>query len=97
MKTPAIKKIILLLLLSSIYTYGQGILKGTVRDSLTAHQLKCARIILTGTTFNAVSNIKLLPNILTGNEPALSSRAKNQANEINMLPFLSSIDIKAGL
>ena len=57
MKTLFIKKIIPLLLLSSIYTYGQGILKGTVTDSLTAHQLKGARIILTGTTFNAVSDI----------------------------------------
>ena len=43
MKTLFIKKIIPLLLLSSIYTYGQGILKGTVTDSLTAEQLKGAR------------------------------------------------------
>ena len=57
MKILFIKKIVPLLLLTSIYTYGQGILKGTVTDSLTAHQLKGARILLTGTTFNAVSDI----------------------------------------
>ena len=57
MKTPSIKKIILLLLLSSIYTYGQGILKGTVTDSLTADRLNGAEVILTGTNFNTVSNI----------------------------------------
>jgi len=57
MKALFIKKIIPLLLLASIYTYGQGIIKGTVTDSLTAHQLKGARIILTGTTFNSVSDI----------------------------------------
>ncbi len=57
MKTFFIKSIIPLLLLSSIYTYGQGIIKGTVTDSLTAVQLKGAEIILTGTNFNTVSNI----------------------------------------
>ncbi len=57
MKTLFIKKLIPLLFLSSIYTYGQGAIKGTVTDSLTAHLLKGARIILTGTTFNAVSDI----------------------------------------
>ncbi len=57
MKILFIKKIIPLLLLSSIYIYGQGTLKGTLTDSLTAHQLKGVRIILTGTTFNAVSDI----------------------------------------
>ena len=114
------------MLLSSIYTYGQGIIKGTIRDSLTADQLKGAEIILTGTNFNTVSNIdsefyisgipsgdyilqasylgykekkilvtvkskrlqilniKLLPNILTGNKTALSSQAKSQAEEINL-------------
>ncbi len=57
MKSVFIKKIIPLLLLSSIYTYGQGIIKGTVRDSLTAGPLKGAEIILTGTNFSAVSDI----------------------------------------
>ncbi len=57
MKTLFIKKIITLLFLSSIYTNGQGIIKGTVSDSLTADQLKGVRIILTGTTLNAVSDI----------------------------------------
>ncbi len=126
MKTLFIKNLIPLLFLSSIYTNGQGIIKGTVSDSLTADQLKGVRIILTGTTLNAVSdingefiitgipagdyilqasylgykekkilvtvkskrlqilNIKLLPNILTGNKTALSSQAKSRAEEINM-------------
>ncbi len=57
MKFLFIKKIIPLLLLSSIYTYGQGIIKGTVRDSLTTSPLKGAEIILTGTNFSTVSDI----------------------------------------
>ena len=57
MKTQFIKKMFLLLALSSICTYGQEILKGTVIDSLTTDQLKGAEIILTGTNFNTVSNI----------------------------------------
>jgi hypothetical protein len=126
MKTYFIKSIFPLLLLSSIYTYGQGIIRGSVRDSLTAGLLRGVEIILTGTNFNTASsidgefyisgipagdyilqasylgykekkilvavkskepqilNIELLPNILTANETALSSRAKSQAEEINM-------------
>ena len=57
MKTLFIKKTFLLFVLYALSTHGQGIIKGTVTDSLTAHQLKGAKIILTGTTFNAVSDI----------------------------------------
>ncbi len=57
MKRYLIIKVFLILGLNALCIYGQGIIKGTVTDSLTAHQLKGARIILTGTTFNAVSDI----------------------------------------
>ncbi len=57
MKTLSIKKILLLLVLYVLSTYGQGILKGTITDSLRADRLKGAEIIITGTNFNVVSNI----------------------------------------
>jgi outer membrane receptor for ferrienterochelin and colicin len=57
MKTLSIKKIILFIVLYALSIYGQGILKGTVTDSLTAEPLKGAEVILTGTTFNDVSDI----------------------------------------
>ncbi len=57
MKRFLIIKVFLILTLNDLCIYGQGILRGSVADSLTAHQLKGARIILAGTTFNAVSDI----------------------------------------
>ncbi|MGA9292624.1 MAG: carboxypeptidase-like regulatory domain-containing protein, partial [Ignavibacteriaceae bacterium] len=57
MKILSIKMTFFLIVLYALSIYGQGILKGTVTDSLTAHQLRGARIILTGTTLNAVSDI----------------------------------------
>ncbi len=57
MKGFLIIKVFLILILNTLYIYGQGIIKGTVSDSLTADQLKGVRIILTGTTLNAVSDI----------------------------------------
>ena len=50
-------KIFLFLLTSSFSVYGQGAIKGLVRDSLTMDQLKGAEIILSGTTISAVSDI----------------------------------------
>ena len=73
MKTLSIKKTCFLLVLYALSVYGQGILKGTVIDSLTQDKLKGAKIILTGTNFSAVF----------GNEIALSSQAKSHAEEIN--------------
>ena len=40
------------MILGALSIYGQGILKGIVKDSLTLDQLKGAEIILTGTNFN---------------------------------------------
>ena len=57
METLSIKKTFFLFVLYALSIYGQGILKGTVTDSLTADQLKGVEIILTGTNFNTVSNI----------------------------------------
>ena len=57
MKTFYHNKMFLLLALSSICTYGQGILKGIVTDSLSLEQLKGTEIILTGTNFSTVSDV----------------------------------------
>jgi TonB-dependent receptor len=57
MKAFSIKTTFLFLIFYIVSIYGQGTIKGTVTDSLTAHLLKGARIILAGTTFNAVSDI----------------------------------------
>lgn len=57
MKILSIKMTFFLIVLYALSIYGQGILKGTVTDSLTALPLRGARIILTGTTLNAVSDI----------------------------------------
>ena len=51
------KSICIFLLLCCSHSYGQGAIKGLVTDSLTADQLKGAEIVLTGTTFSAVSDI----------------------------------------
>ena len=56
MKSLFTKKIFLFMILNALSLYGQGILKGIVKDSLTADQLKGAEIILTGTNFSYVSN-----------------------------------------
>jgi hypothetical protein len=56
MKTLSTKTICIFLVLGSLHAYGQGTLKGLVKDSLTADQLKGAEIILTGTNFSSVSN-----------------------------------------
>ena len=50
-------RIILFMLLSSLCVYGQGILKGTVTDSLAMNKLKGVEINLTSTTFNTISDI----------------------------------------
>ena len=57
MKTLFIKKTFLLFIIYALSTYGQGILKGTVTDSLKTGPLKGAEIVLKGTIFNTVSNI----------------------------------------
>ena len=57
MKASFTKMFFLLLILNVLNIYGQGTLKGTVIDSLTADQIKGAKIILTGTNFNAVSDV----------------------------------------
>ena len=56
MKKISTRKIFLFLLINTLSIYGQGIIKGSVTDSLTTDQLKGAGIILTGTNFNTVSN-----------------------------------------
>jgi hypothetical protein len=56
MKALFTKKIFLFMILGALSIYGQGILKGIVKDSLTLDQLKGAEIILTGTNFSSVSN-----------------------------------------
>jgi outer membrane receptor for ferrienterochelin and colicin len=57
LKILSIKKTLLILGVYAVSIYAQGILKGMVTDSLTSDQLKGAEIILTGTTYRAVSNI----------------------------------------
>jgi hypothetical protein len=47
----------LFLFLNSVSIYAQGIIKGSVTDSLTADKLKWAESMLAGTTFSAVSGI----------------------------------------
>ena len=56
MRTFSLKITFLFLLLNTISIYGQGVIKGSVIDSLTGNQLKGVEIILTGTNFSTVSN-----------------------------------------
>jgi TonB-dependent receptor len=49
--------IVLFLILNPLRSHAQGIIHGSVRDSLSADQLKGAVITLTGTTFSTVSNM----------------------------------------
>ena len=56
MKKISVRKIFLFLIINALNIYGQGIIKGTVTDSLSLEQLKGTEIILTGTNFNTVSN-----------------------------------------
>jgi hypothetical protein len=56
MKILSLKKAFLILILYSFSIYGQGIISGSVIDSLTMDQLKGAEIILTGTNFSTSSN-----------------------------------------
>ena len=57
MKILFVRMYFLFLILDVLNIYGQGILKGTVTDSLTLDELKGAEVILTGTNFNTISNI----------------------------------------
>ena len=56
MKALYIKKTLLFLALYALSIYGQGILKGTITDSLTSDKLKGAEIFLIGTNLSTVSN-----------------------------------------
>ena len=63
MSTFTVKYIFLFSILNTLSIYGQGIIKGLVTDSLTRDPLKGAEIILSGTNFNAVSNMDCGYNI----------------------------------
>ncbi len=56
MKTLSTAILFLFLILNSLCSYAQGVIHGTVIDSLTRDQLSGVEITLTGTTFSVVSN-----------------------------------------
>jgi hypothetical protein len=96
MKILSIKKIFLLPVLSSVCIYGQGILKGSVIDSLTMNQLKGAEIILTGSGFpipgDQVSRILIrgldskFANITFDGTRIPSASAKDKSIDLSIFP-----------